>query len=151
MTIDVRAANINPIDYKLYSGAFGSDGSQLPMRLGMEASGVVSAAGADAQGPSGTVSVGDEVIVFGVDGGYADQVTAPASGVYPKPPNLSWEQGAGLIADGRHGVPPVGGHRRDVRRHRPHPRSLGRRRPSGGPARGPAWRQGHRHGQQEPA
>ncbi len=100
VTIDVRAASINPIDYKLYSGAFGSDESQLPMRLGMEVSGIVSAAGADAQGPAGPVSVGDEVIVFGVDGGYADQVTASASGVYPKPPNLSWEQGAGLMLTG---------------------------------------------------
>ena len=100
VAIDVRAAGINPIDYKLYSGAFGADESQLPMRLGREVSGIVSAAGADAQGPAGPVSVGDEVIVFGVSGGYADQVTAPASGVYPKPSNLSWEQAAGLMLTG---------------------------------------------------
>ncbi len=100
VAIEVRAAGINPIDYKLYSGAFGADESQLPMRLGMEVSGVVSAAGADAQGPAGPVSVGDEVIVFGVNGGYADQVTAPASAVYPKPSNLTWEQAAGLMLTG---------------------------------------------------
>jgi len=100
VAIDVRAAGVNPIDYKLYSGAFGADEAQLPMRLGMEVSGVVSAAGADAQGQAGPVSVGDEVIVYGVSGGYADQVTAPASAVYPKPPNLSWEQAAGLMLTG---------------------------------------------------
>ncbi|MBA2773492.1 MAG: NADP-dependent oxidoreductase, partial [Nocardioidaceae bacterium] len=30
VAIEVRAAGINPIDYKLYSGAFGADESQLP-------------------------------------------------------------------------------------------------------------------------
>lgn len=100
VTIDVRAAGVNPIDYKLYSGAFGADESQLPMRLGMEVAGVVSAAGPDVLGPAGPVSIGDEVIVSGVNGGYAEQVTTPASGVYPKPANLSWEQAAGLMLTG---------------------------------------------------
>ncbi len=100
VTIDVRAAGVNPIDFKLYSGAFGSDEAQLPMRLGMEVSGVVTAVGGGAAGPAGTVSVGDEVIGYAVQGGYADQVTVPASAVYPKPDNLSWEQAAGLSLTG---------------------------------------------------
>ncbi|MBA2698032.1 MAG: NADP-dependent oxidoreductase [Nocardioidaceae bacterium] len=100
VTIDVRGAGINPVDYKFYSGAFGSDQSQLPMHLGMEVSGVVSAAAPDAQGPAGPVAVDDEVIGFGINGGYAGQVTVPASAVYPKPVNLSWEQAAGLSLTG---------------------------------------------------
>lgn len=100
VTIDVKAAGINPTDYKLYSGAFGSDKSQLPIRLGLEVSGVVTAVGDGAAGPAGTVSVGDEVIGYSVQGGYAGQVTVPASAVYPKPDNFSWEQAAGLSLTG---------------------------------------------------
>jgi NADPH:quinone reductase len=35
--LDVRAAGVNPIDCKVYSGDLGADPSHLPMRLGMEA------------------------------------------------------------------------------------------------------------------
>src|ERR1035438_10515421 len=38
--IEVRAAGVNPIDAKAYSGAFGSDPARLPLRLGSEAAGV---------------------------------------------------------------------------------------------------------------
>jgi NADPH:quinone reductase-like Zn-dependent oxidoreductase len=100
VTIDVKAAGINPIDYKLYSGAFGNDMTQLPMRLGMEVSGVVTAVGDRAEGPAGAVSVGDAVIGYPVQGGYAGQVTVSAAAVYPKPDSLSWEQAAGLSLTG---------------------------------------------------
>jgi len=46
--IAVRAAGVNPVDYKAYSGAFGADPSRLPVRPGQEAAGVVSAVGPDA-------------------------------------------------------------------------------------------------------
>jgi NADPH2:quinone reductase len=39
--IAVRAAGVNPADYKLYSGEFGTDPAKLPLRLGVEAAGVV--------------------------------------------------------------------------------------------------------------
>ena len=45
--IEVRAAGVNPIDYKVYSGTFGADPTRLPMPLGSEVSGVV-AQGVDA-------------------------------------------------------------------------------------------------------
>lgn len=45
--IAVRAAGVNPVDYKAYSGAFGTDPARLPIRLGSEAAGVVTAAGTD--------------------------------------------------------------------------------------------------------
>ena len=35
VTIDVRAAGVNPFDYKVYSGTVGSDESRLPMPLGL--------------------------------------------------------------------------------------------------------------------
>src|SRR5499427_9758732 len=60
--ITVRAAGVNPADYKAYSGAFGADPARLPVRPGSEAAGVVTAAAPDAVGPAGPVAVGDEVI-----------------------------------------------------------------------------------------
>jgi len=100
VTIDVRAAGVNPFDIKVYSGAMGSDPGRLPIRLGLEVSGVVSAVGAEATGPAGLVEVGDEVIGYPVSGGYAGSVTVPATSVFPKPGSLSFEQAAGLSATG---------------------------------------------------
>lgn len=98
--LDVRAAGVNPVDHKLYSGTMGADEGKLPMRLGFEASGVVRAVGADAEGVAGPVTVGDEVIVFRVSGAYAEQLVVPASSVVPKPVELSFEQAAGLMLTG---------------------------------------------------
>lgn len=98
--LDVRAAGVNPIDAKLYSGAWGRDESKLPMRLGFEAAGVVRAVGADAVSPGGAVSVGDEVIAYRVQGGYAEQLLVPASALAPRPAEASWEEAAGLMLAG---------------------------------------------------
>ncbi len=100
VTLEVRAAGVNPFDTKVYSGVMGSDASRLPMRLGAEVSGVVTAAGADARGPAGPVAVGDPVIGYPVEGGYAARLTVPASSVFPKPERLSFEQAAGLALTG---------------------------------------------------
>src|SRR3954449_8804623 len=56
--LDVRAAGINPADWKGYGGAWGRDASRLPMRLGFEAAGVVAAVGEGGTGPARPVSVG---------------------------------------------------------------------------------------------
>jgi NADPH:quinone reductase len=92
--VEVRAAGINPVDWKRYSGARGADPSQLPMRLGSEAAGVVAAAGEGAGG------VGDEVIAFRIDGAYATHVVVPAAAIVPRPAALSWEQAGGLMLAG---------------------------------------------------
>ncbi|MFI8073494.1 zinc-binding alcohol dehydrogenase family protein [Streptomyces sp. NPDC086033] len=98
--IAVRAAGVNPFDHKMYSGAFGTDPAKLPMRLGAEAAGVVTAVGADATGPAGPVQVGDEVIAYRAPGAYAAELVVPASSVVPKPAGLSWEQAGGLMVVG---------------------------------------------------
>jgi NADPH:quinone reductase-like Zn-dependent oxidoreductase len=100
VTIEVRAAGVNPIDYKLYSGAFGSSPDNLPVRLGLEVAGVVTEVGPGAAGPAGPLSVGDEVVAYPVPGGYATAVTVPAKVVVPKPAELSWEQASGLLLVG---------------------------------------------------
>jgi NADPH2:quinone reductase len=96
----VRAAGVNPIDYKVYSGAFGADPAKLPMRLGSEVSGVVAEVGREAVGPVGAIKIGDEVIGFRVGGGYASELLAPAEALVPKPANLDWAQAAGLMLTG---------------------------------------------------
>ncbi|WP_371667167.1 NADP-dependent oxidoreductase [Streptomyces sp. NBC_00289] len=98
--IAVRAAGVNPFDHKVYSGALGTDPANLPLRLGSEAAGVVTAVGAGAAGPAGPVEVGDEVIAYRASGAYAADLVVPASSVVPKPAGLSWEQAGGLLAVG---------------------------------------------------
>jgi NADPH2:quinone reductase len=98
--LEVRAAGTNPVDYKRYSGAFGRDPAQLPMRLGREAAGVIAAVGEAAEGPAGKLRVGDEVIAYPIDGAYAAAVIVPASSVVPKPSTLSFEPSSGLMLTG---------------------------------------------------
>ncbi|MEY2443492.1 MAG: NADPH:quinone reductase [Ilumatobacteraceae bacterium] len=99
IAVDVRAAGVNPVDAKFYSGLFGTD-APLPMRLGMEASGVVSAVGADAVGPRGPIVVGDEVIMYRINGAYADRVVVDAEAALPKPSVMSFEEASGLMLTG---------------------------------------------------
>ncbi|MDT5179319.1 MAG: hypothetical protein QOJ95_3517 [Mycobacterium sp.] len=98
--VDVRAAGANPIDYKLYSGQMGDDPSRLPLPVGMEVAGVVAEITPGAAGYTGPLTVGDEVIVTNVDGGYAERVVAQAADVGHKPESLSFEQAAGLLLAG---------------------------------------------------
>lgn len=97
--IEVRAAGINPFDYKLYSGAFGTDPAGLPIRLGLEVSGVVAELGPDH--PEGDrLTVGDAVLANNVTGGYAAYVLAHRDDVFAKPDTLSFEQASGLLLAG---------------------------------------------------
>ena len=98
--IEVRASGVNPIDYKTYSGSFGTDPGRLPLRLGLEVSGEVTAVGPDAAGPAGSVAVGDEVIGFRVSGGYAAELVVAATALVPKPPDLGWAEASGLMLAG---------------------------------------------------
>jgi NADPH:quinone reductase-like Zn-dependent oxidoreductase len=94
--IAVRAAGVNPIDVKVYSGAFGTDRSQLPRHLGSEAAGVVTAVGSGVGG----IAVGDEVIAFRAPGAYASELLAPAEAIVAKPAALGWHGAAGLMLTG---------------------------------------------------
>src|SRR6516164_10095781 len=98
--IEVRAAGVNPVDVKSYSGAFGTDPARLPIRLGGEAAGVVTAVGPGAEGPAGPVSAGDGVIAYRAPGAYATELVVPAGAVVPKPATLDWAQASGLMVTG---------------------------------------------------
>jgi NADPH:quinone reductase-like Zn-dependent oxidoreductase len=99
IAVDVRAAGINPADAKLYGGAFGTN-MPLPLKVGMEASGVVTAVGSTAVGPRGPIAVGDEVILYRISGGYADRVVVDAGSAVPKPANMTFEEASGLMLTG---------------------------------------------------
>ncbi len=95
VALAVRAAGINPIDWKRYSGVYGTDPAGLPMRLGFEVAGVVTAVGdgvADWQ-------AGDEVLAR-VQGGYADTVLADADALIRKPDVVDFAQASGLLLAG---------------------------------------------------
>lgn len=94
--ISVKAAGVNPGDAKELAGVFARQGSSFPLRIGSEVAGVVSAIGPHAT-HSPNLRVGDEVVAFRVVGGYADEVIAPSSAVFPKPPNYSWPEAGALL------------------------------------------------------
>ncbi|SIJ53632.1 Putative oxidoreductase [Mycobacteroides abscessus subsp. bolletii] len=98
--INVKAAGVNPIDWKLYSGAFGTDPDKLPMRLGLEISGTIAAVGAGVDG----LVPGDDVIAAGQIGGYASRVIAAADQVFKKPASLSFDEAAGFLLTGQTAV-----------------------------------------------
>lgn len=102
VVVEVRAAGVNPIDWKLYSGKFhtvdddhrdaAGIAASMPS-LGLECAGVVTEVGADVTG----VQVGDEVVVYPVTAAYADYVTAPATSILAKPAGLGWAEAGSLL------------------------------------------------------
>ncbi len=94
--IEVRAAGVNPWDWKCYSGAVSTDPVALPMRLGSEAAGVVLAHGREVTG----IDAGDEVIAYPAPGAYAERLVVPVTALLAKPHTLSWEKAAGLMVAG---------------------------------------------------
>lgn len=105
VVVQVRAAGVNPLDWKLYSGAFhevdddekaaAGLAEALPS-LGMDCAGIVVAVGSDVESVAG----GDEVIVYPVTAAYADYVTVAPSSLIPKPAGLGWEEAGALMLAG---------------------------------------------------
>ncbi|MCU1407547.1 MAG: Alcohol dehydrogenase GroES domain protein [Glaciihabitans sp.] len=98
VTIEVRAVGMNPTDYK--GIVSGTDREKLPLPLGYEVSGVISAIGEGTWIASGEASVGDEVLAFRITGGYTTALTVPASKVFLKPHNLGFPEAANLLLAG---------------------------------------------------
>ena len=105
VTVAVRAAAVNHRDLKIYQSpeytkSGGRDTPIFPLQLGVEAAGVVTDVGLEATGVAGPIIAGDEVIVYRIDGAYADALTVSASAVVPKPRQLPWEQAASIMLTG---------------------------------------------------
>lgn len=96
--VEVRAAGVNPVDWKLMAG--GLDGLMdgfFPIVPGWDVAGVVIGTGPDTP----ELAVGDEVMAYArkdsVHGGtFAEKVAVPVWSVARKPEALTWEQAAGL-------------------------------------------------------
>ncbi|MBT2503035.1 NADP-dependent oxidoreductase [Curtobacterium sp. ISL-83] len=97
VTIDVRAAGMNPADTKHTRQG---DPSALPIPIGYEVAGIISAVGPDTTIASGGGAVGDEVIAFRVAGGWTEQLTVAAADVFAKPPTLGFPEAANLLLAG---------------------------------------------------
>ncbi|ALG84043.1 NADP-dependent oxidoreductase [Gordonia phthalatica] len=96
--IEVKAAGVNPVDWKLMAG--GLDAimpTQFPVVPGWDVAGVVIATGFDTP----EFQVGDEVLAYARkdtvgEGTFAERAVVPVRAVAHKPASLSWEQAAGL-------------------------------------------------------
>ena len=95
VVVDVRAAGMNPADYKHI--ASGQNPRLLPLSLGFEVAGVIHAVGRQTEIASGGGVAGDEVIAAQISGGYATQVRVKAHNVFAKPKALSFAEASGLI------------------------------------------------------
>lgn len=93
----VRAAGVNPFDWKLRSGLLADVVRiELPFVPGADVAGVVDAVGPDAAG----FAVGDEVFGKAASGGYAELALARVGALARKPARLAWEVAAGLPVTG---------------------------------------------------
>jgi NADPH2:quinone reductase len=91
--VKVDAAGLNYIDVYYRSGLYKAE---LPMTLGMEAGGAVTAVG-----PNVTeVKVGDKVAYTGVPGAYAQYAAVPAQRLVTLPAGVSTRQGAAAMLQG---------------------------------------------------
>ena len=99
LRIAVRAAGVNPVDWKIRQGHLREVMPlDLPVALGQEAAGVVEAIGQDVDG----FAVGDEVLgsVAPGSGAFAEHALLTASTVAPKPTGLSFTDAAVLAVAG---------------------------------------------------
>ena len=93
VVIDVRAAGMNPVDFK----RLGLTDAGEPAPVGFEVSGVLHALGPDTEIASGGGAPGDEVLAFRIVGGYASRLIVPAADVFAKPTGLSHPAAANLL------------------------------------------------------
>ncbi|GAA2355587.1 NADP-dependent oxidoreductase [Nonomuraea africana] len=96
--IEVRAAGVNPVDWKIMAGLLdGMMQTVFPVVPGWDVAGVVRAVGPDTP----EFAPGDQVMAYArktvVQGGtFAEYVTVPAPAVARKPSALDWNQAGGL-------------------------------------------------------
>ncbi|GLW90500.1 NADP-dependent oxidoreductase [Actinokineospora globicatena] len=91
--VRVRAAGVNPVDWKIRSGLLAAHRpTEFPSVPGGDVAGVVEAVGADVTG----YEVGSEVLGAVGNGGYAEVVVTDVATLALKPAEVAWEQAAAL-------------------------------------------------------
>ena len=90
--VKVKAAAVNPVDWKIRDGLGDMFGMTPPLILGCEVAGTIDAVG------NGNFAVGDEVYGYlgAHSGGYAEYVAAPASEFVRKPKNVDFDTAASV-------------------------------------------------------
>ena len=91
--VKVDAAGLNYIDVYQRSGLYKLD---MPLTLGLEAGGTVTAVGAGVT----DVKVGDKVAYTGIPGAYAEYAAVPAARLVKLPAGISTKQGAAAMLQG---------------------------------------------------
>jgi NADPH2:quinone reductase len=91
--IEIKAAGVNFVDVYYREGRYPA---QLPLILGQEGAGVVSAVGAEVK----NVKVGDRVASAGIQGSYAEFASAPADKLVRIPDKLGFEEAAAAMLQG---------------------------------------------------
>src|SRR5205814_10649856 len=94
LLVKVRAAAVNPVDWKIRDGLGEMFGLKPPLILGCEVAGAVEAVGDHTK----DFVVGDEVYGYlgAHSGGYAEYVAAPASEFVRKPKQIDFDTAASV-------------------------------------------------------
>ncbi len=94
LLVKVRAAAVNPVDWKIRDGLGEMFGMKLPLILGCEVAGTVEAVGGQVK----DLAAGDEVYGYlsAYSGGYAEYVAAPASEFVRKPKQIDFDAAAAV-------------------------------------------------------
>src|SRR5947207_6229003 len=100
LLVKVRAAAVNPVDWKIRDGLGELFGLKPPLILGCEVAGTVEAVGSRGSSRTGVSDfvAGDEVYGYlsAHSGGYAEYVTAPASEFVNKPKQIDCDTAAAV-------------------------------------------------------
>ncbi|OBA92909.1 NADPH:quinone reductase [Mycolicibacterium mucogenicum] len=95
--IAVRAAGVNPIDWKILSGQMRQlFPVELPAGVGSDVAGVVDAVGSEVT----EWAVGDEVLGRSMTGSFADYALAESDEIVRKPAGVAWEVAGSLAGAG---------------------------------------------------
>jgi len=96
--VKVKAAAVNPVDWKIRDGMGELFGLKPPMILGCEVAGTVQEVGGPSRTGSSDFEVGDDVYGYlgAYSGGYAEYVTAPAREFVRKPKQIDFDTAASV-------------------------------------------------------
>src|SRR3954453_13246336 len=98
LLVKVKAAAVNPVDWKIRDGLGEMFGLKPPLILGCEVAGTVEAVGSRGQTDIGGFVAGEDVYGFlgAPSGGYAEYVAAPASEFVRKPKHIDFDTAASV-------------------------------------------------------
>lgn len=92
LSIAVRAAGVNPIDWKIVHGSYGGGPLEQPRGLGVDVAGVVERAGPGVAG----FAPGEEVLGRAITPAYAEVALSTPEALVRKPPGVPWEVAGSL-------------------------------------------------------